>query len=59
MTVHPNRLASAIAAIYGFTRPRPLLSLRHLPCPTCDGGLKRMFTICPNCNGHGRVMEIR
>ena len=56
MTVHPTKLASAVAAIYGFTTPTPLLSLRHLPCPSCNG--QRLMTICPNCNGVGRVMVI-
>lgn len=58
MTVRPNKLASALAAIYGHTTPRPLLGLRHLPCPSCDGGSKRVFTICPNCQGHGKVMVL-
>ncbi len=58
MTVYPNKLASAVAAIYGFTTPKPLLSLRHLPCQACDGGRRRVFTICPNCNGVGRVMVL-
>ena len=57
MIVQPNRLASALAAAYGATTPKPLLGLRHLPCPRCDG--RRLMTICPQCNGLGKVMVIQ
>ncbi len=57
MTVQPSKLASAIAAIYGFTTPLRKAALLHLPCPNCNG--RQLMTICPNCNGFGKVMEIR
>lgn len=53
MRVDPTRLAQALASVYGVARPRPLSTLRYVPCPVCRGAV-RSLTQCARCGGSGR-----
>jgi hypothetical protein len=58
MKIEPNRLSQALASAYGASTPRPMSTLRHLPCPKC-AGQRRSLTVCQVCGGTERVMVLR
>jgi DnaJ-class molecular chaperone len=55
--VNPNPLTAAIASAYGYTTPKRMTTLRHYPCPRCNGKGGGM-TLCPVCHGAGRVSKV-
>lgn len=52
--IMPRKMSNAVAGVYGFMRPKPLI--HSAPCPVCFGA--RRMTRCVSCNGSGRVLII-
>ena len=52
--IMPSRLANAVAGVYVFMRPEPLI--HSALCPVCHG--MRRMTKCAPCNSSGRVLMI-
>lgn len=66
MRLHPSKLASVLAAVYGYLPTTTVAAITVWPCPECTvpapwGGNQRWtkrITACPECGGSGRAYTV-